>query len=76
MLEVGDGIVEVKSTNGDTHLGGDNIDKRVMDWIGAEFKREQGIDLTQDKMALQRSKKRRKRPQNGTFHASSKPKST
>jgi molecular chaperone DnaK len=56
VLEVGDGIVEVKSTNGDTHLGGDNIDKRVMDWIGSEFKREQGIDLTQDKMALQRLK--------------------
>jgi molecular chaperone DnaK len=56
ILEVGDGIVEVKSTNGDTHLGGDNIDQRVMDWIGSEFKREQGIDLSKDQMALQRLK--------------------
>jgi molecular chaperone DnaK len=56
ILEVGDGVVEVKSTNGDTHLGGDNIDHRVMDWIVAEFKREQGIDLSKDQMALQRLK--------------------
>ncbi len=56
VLEVGDGIVEVKSTNGDTHLGGDNIDQRVMDWISTEFKKEQGIDLTKDQMALQRLK--------------------
>src|SRR5216110_1205791 len=56
ILEVGDGIVEVKSTNGDTHLGGDNIDQRVMDWIITEFKKEQGIDLSKDQMALQRLK--------------------
>src|ERR1022692_1380283 len=56
VLEVGDGVVEVKSTNGDTHLGGDNIDQRVMDWIIAEFKKEQGIDLSRDQMALQRLK--------------------
>src|SRR5438445_7600202 len=56
VLEVGDGVVEVKSTNGDTHLGGDNIDQRVMDWISSEFKREQGIDLSRDQMALQRLK--------------------
>jgi molecular chaperone DnaK len=56
ILEVGDGVVEVKSTNGDTHLGGDNIDQRVMDWIVAEFKKEQGIDLSRDQMALQRLK--------------------
>jgi molecular chaperone DnaK len=56
ILEVGDGVVEVKSTNGDTHLGGDNIDHRVMDWIVAEFKKEQGIDLSKDQMALQRLK--------------------
>ncbi len=56
VLEVGDGVVEVKSTNGDTHLGGDNIDQRVMDWIGSEFKKEQGIDLSKDQMALQRLK--------------------
>jgi molecular chaperone DnaK len=56
ILEVGDGVVEVKSTNGDTHLGGDNIDQRVMDWIIDEFKKEQGIDLSKDQMALQRLK--------------------
>jgi molecular chaperone DnaK len=56
ILEVGDGVVEVKSTNGDTHLGGDNIDQRVIDWIVTEFKKEQGIDLSKDQMALQRLK--------------------
>lgn len=56
ILEVGDGIVEVKSTNGDTHLGGDNIDQRIIDWVIAEFKKEQGIDISKDHMALQRLK--------------------
>jgi molecular chaperone DnaK len=56
ILEVGDGVVEVKSTNGDTHLGGDNIDQRLIEWIIAEFKKEQGIDLSKDQMALQRLK--------------------
>ena len=56
ILEVGEGVVEVKSTNGDTHLGGDNIDQRIIDWIVAEFKKEQGIDLSADRMALQRLK--------------------
>ncbi len=56
ILEVGEGIVEVKSTNGDTHLGGDNIDQRIMDWIVSEFKKESGIDLGRDQMALQRLK--------------------
>src|SRR6204780_2902645 len=56
ILEVGDGVVEVKSTNGDTHLGGDNIDQRIIDWLVQEFKREQGIDLSRDQMALQRLK--------------------
>ena len=56
ILEVGEGVVEVKSTNGDTHLGGDNIDQRLIDWIIEEFKREQGIDLSKDQMALQRLK--------------------
>ena len=56
ILEVGDGVVEVKSTNGDTHLGGDNIDQRLIDWIIDEFKKDQGIDLSKDKMALQRLK--------------------
>lgn len=56
ILEVGEGVVEVKSTNGDTHLGGDDIDQRVQDWIVSEFKKESGIDLTKDKMAIQRLK--------------------
>jgi molecular chaperone DnaK len=56
VLEVGEGVVEVKATNGDTHLGGDNLDQRVIDWIAAEFKKDQGIDLSKDKMALQRLK--------------------
>ena len=56
ILEVGDNVVEVKSTNGDTHLGGDDIDQRVIEWIVGEFKKDQGIDLAQDKMALQRLK--------------------
>ncbi|MGA0162700.1 MAG: molecular chaperone DnaK [Bdellovibrionota bacterium] len=54
ILEVGDNVVEVKSTNGDTHLGGDDFDVRIMDWLIAEFKKDQGIDLSQDKMAVQR----------------------
>src|SRR5712691_6807858 len=56
ILEVGEGVVEVKSTNGDTHLGGDNIDQRIIDWIIDEFRKDQGIDLSKDKMALQRLK--------------------
>jgi molecular chaperone DnaK len=56
ILEVGEGVVEVKATNGDTHLGGDDIDQRIQDWIVSEFKKESGIDLTKDKMALQRLK--------------------
>jgi molecular chaperone DnaK len=54
VLELGDGVFEVKATNGDNHLGGDNFDKAVVDWMAAEFKKDHGIDLTQDKMALQR----------------------
>ena len=54
VLEIAEGVFEVKSTNGDNHLGGDNFDKAVVDWMVAEFKRDQGIDLSQDKMALQR----------------------
>jgi molecular chaperone DnaK len=56
ILEVGEGVVEVKATNGDTHLGGDNIDQRIIDWLLAEFKKDQGVDLAQDAMALQRLK--------------------
>jgi molecular chaperone DnaK len=56
ILEVGDGVVEVKSTNGDTHLGGDNIDQRIIDWLIQEFKKEQGVDVSKDQMALQRLK--------------------
>ena len=54
ILEVGEGVVEVKATNGDTHLGGDNIDQRIIDWLLEEFKKDQGIDLAQDPMAVQR----------------------
>ena len=56
ILEVGEGVVEVKSTNGDTHLGGDNLDQRLIDWIVGEFKASEGIDLSRDRMALQRLK--------------------
>ncbi|MEO0374791.1 MAG: molecular chaperone DnaK [Cyanobacteria bacterium P01_A01_bin.17] len=54
VLEVGDGVVEVKSTNGDTHLGGDDFDKKIVDWLANEFKANEGVDLRQDKQALQR----------------------
>ena len=56
ILEVGEGVVEVKSTNGDTHLGGDNLDQRIIEWIVEEFKKDEGIDLGKDRMALQRLK--------------------
>jgi molecular chaperone DnaK len=56
ILEVGDGVVEVKSTNGDTHLGGDNIDQRIIEWLVQEFKKETGVDVSKDQMALQRLK--------------------
>ncbi len=54
ILEIGDGVFEVKATSGDNHLGGDNFDKAIVDWLVAEFKKDQGIDLSQDRMALQR----------------------
>src|SRR6195256_1360862 len=56
ILELGDGVFEVKSTNGDTHLGGDDFDQRIINWMADEFRKEQGIDLRQDRMALQRLK--------------------
>ncbi|MGE3508906.1 MAG: molecular chaperone DnaK [Vicinamibacterales bacterium] len=56
ILEVGEGVVEVKATNGDTHLGGDNLDQRIIDWLIGEFKKAEGIDLSKDRMALQRLK--------------------
>src|SRR4029079_13108491 len=56
VLEIGEGVFEVKSTNGDTYLGGDDFDLRVMDWLVAEFRKDQGIDLRKDLMALQRLK--------------------
>ena len=56
VLEIGDGVFEVKATNGDTHLGGDDFDQHIMDWLIAEFKKENGIDLSKDPMALQRLK--------------------
>ncbi len=56
ILEVGEGVVEVKATNGDTHLGGDNVDQKVIEWLLAEFKKDQGVDLSKDAMAMQRLK--------------------
>src|SRR6185312_4990393 len=56
VLEVGEGVVEVKATNGDTHLGGDDLDDRVIEWLVSEFKKSEGIDLGKDRMALQRLK--------------------
>ncbi|MGI8999988.1 MAG: molecular chaperone DnaK [Candidatus Limnocylindria bacterium] len=56
ILELSEGVVEVRSTNGDTHLGGDDFDQRIIDWLGAEFKKSEGIDLTKDRIALQRLK--------------------
>ena len=56
ILELGDGTFQVRSTNGDTHLGGDDFDQRIIDWLCDEFKKEQAIDLRQDRMALQRLK--------------------
>src|SRR6267142_6615459 len=56
ILDLGDGVVEVKSTNGDTHLGGDDFDKRIIDWLADEFKKQEGVDLRRDPMALQRLK--------------------
>ena len=56
ILELGEGVFEVKATNGDTHLGGDDFDQRIIDWIIEEFKKDQGIDLSQRPMALQRLK--------------------
>ena len=68
ILELGDGVFEVKSTNGDTHLGGEDFDQRVMDYLVAEFKKDQGIDLRSDKMALQRSERSGGKSEDGAFH--------
>ncbi len=59
ILELGDGVFEVKSTNGNTHLGGDDFDQRIMEWLITEFKKQTGIDVSSDKMALQRLKEAR-----------------
>jgi molecular chaperone DnaK len=75
VLEVGEGVVEVKSTNGDTHFGGDDVDEALIKWIIDEFKKDQGIDLTADKMALQRLKEAAKK-RKSNCRARWKPKST
>ena len=62
VLEVGDGVVEVKATNGDTHLGGDNLDQRIIDWLVGEFKKDSGVDLSGDPMPCSASRRRRRRP--------------
>ena len=69
ILEVGDGVVEVKSTNGDTHLGGDNIDQRIIDWIVAEFKKENGIDLSARPDGPAAAERGRREGQDGAFDA-------
>ena len=56
IIEIGDGVIEVLATNGDTHLGGDDFDNKVIDWMVSEFKKQEGIDLSGDKMAMQRLK--------------------
>ena len=66
ILEVGDGLIEVKSTNGDTHLGGDDWDERIVRWMMEEFKKEQGIDLSQDRQAMQRLREARKKPRSSS----------
>ena len=67
ILELGDGVFEVKSTNGDTHLGGEDFDLRIIDFLAAEFKKDNGIDLKEDKMALQRLKEAAEKP-NTNYH--------
>ncbi len=75
VLEIGDGVFEVLSTNGDTHLGGDDFDNAILHWMLDEFKKESGIDLSKDKMALQRLRDAAERPKS-SFPARSRPKST
>ena len=75
ILEVGEGVVEVKATNGDTHLGGDDLDQRVIDWMIGEFRKTDGVDLSKDRMAQQRLRRRRRKPRS-SFPPSWKPTST
>lgn len=75
ILELGDGVFEVKATNGDTHLGGDDFDKRIVDWMVDDFKAKNGIDLSTDKMALQRLREAAEKPRS-SCPAWSRPKST
>ena len=65
-----DSVVEVKSTNGDTHLGGDNIDQKLVDWLIEEFKKEEGVDLSHDRMALQRLKESAEKAKIGLLYTS------
>ena len=69
ILEVGEGVVEVKSTNGDTHLGGDDIDQRIIDWLITEFKKEQGIDVSQRPHGPAAAERSRGKGQDRAFHA-------
>jgi molecular chaperone DnaK len=64
ILDIGDGVFEVKATNGDTHLGGDDVDQEIIDWLAEEFKKESGIDITTDTMALQRLKEAAEKAKN------------
>ena len=76
ILQLGEGVFEVKSTNGDTHLGGDDFDQRIMDWLADEFKQEQGIDLRNDRMALQRLKEAAETCQDRAVQHACRPRST
>ena len=76
VLELGDGVFEVKSTNGDTHLGGDDFDKVIMDWLADEFKSDENIDLRKDPMALQRLKEAAEKAKIELSHLQLKLKST
>ena len=76
ILEIGDGVFEVKSTNGDTFLGGEDFDMRIVDYLADEFKKEQGIDLRSDKLALQRLKEAAEKAKIELSSPASRPKST
>ena len=76
ILEIGDGVFEVKATNGDTFLGGEDFDQRVIDYLADEFKKDQGIDLRKDRMALQRLKEAAEKAKMRALHARWRPTST
>ena len=76
ILQLGEGVFEVKATNGDTHLGGDDFDQRIIDWLADEFRKDQGIDLRKDRMALATPEGSRRERQDRAFHHACKQRST